>query len=99
MTSKANKCYQQGFRVCIQIWSDGLKMRQTRDFFLSDLIWNILDLPTHEPKCIEYDLKKFRICPTWGQYDPLWVEIWSLWADQSHSQLSSQHRSVMKYRT
>ena len=43
-------------------------MWQIRDFFRSDSI--------HLKSA---HLKISRICPIWGQSDPLWVQIWHLW--------------------
>ena len=32
------------------------------------------------PKCTQSDLKNSRICPIWGQSDPISVPIWSTWS-------------------
>ena len=55
------KYQSQGEQIWAQSGSDWSQMRQIWVIFRSD----------SEPKCSESALEKSRICPIWGQSDPL----------------------------
>ena len=48
----------------------GPKMGEIQEFFRSD--FSAFGAPA--PNALKSDLKKSRICPIWGQSDPLWSQ-------------------------
>ena len=53
----------------------GTQIGQIRDFFRSD--FSAFGAPA--PYALKSDLKKPRICPIWGQSDPLWSQTYHPW--------------------
>ena len=51
---------------------------------------------TIEPNVLKSDMKKFRICPIWGQSDPLWSQTYLPWS--VHRFMSSYLRNVGQWR-
>ena len=62
----------KGNQIRPQSDSDWPQMGQIRDFFKSafSTFWR------PAPKCTEIWSEKSRICPIWGQSEPLWGRIW-----------------------
>ena len=55
-------------QIWAQRWSDWPQMRQIRDFFRS----NSVHFGSPSQNVLNLIWKKSRICPIWGQSDPLW---------------------------
>ena len=53
----------------------GPQMGQIRCFFISDFS----AFGAGAPNALKSDLKKTRICPIWGQSDPLWSQTYHPW--------------------
>ena len=64
-------CYT-GMVGLAQSGSDWLQMGQIRGFFRSD--FSAFGAPA--PNALKSDRKKPRICPIWGQSDPLWSQTY-----------------------
>ena len=65
-------CGAQGWYVCLQSGSDWPKIGKIQGFFRSDFS----AFGAGAPNALESDLKKSRICPIWGQSDPLWRQTY-----------------------
>ena len=59
-----------GYQIWTQNGSNWPQMVQIRDFCISifTTFWLLCQ------NVLKSDLKKFRICPIWGQSDPFWVQ-------------------------
>ena len=54
-------------------------MGQIRGFFRS----NFSAFGTGAPNALKSDLKKPRICPIWGQSDPIWSQTYHPWGEET----------------
>ena len=69
-------------------------MGQIRGFFRSDFS----AFGTGAPNALKSDLKKPRICPIWGQSDPLWSQTYHPWlAMPRHTRKSSTQSCVWSW--
>ena len=68
-----------------QLWGHGWDGRfgskgQIRSFFRADFS----AFGAGAPNALKSDLKKLRICPIWGQSDPLWSQTYHPWPEFSY---------------
>ena len=64
-------CYNDG-RLGPKVSQESPQMGQIRGFFRSDSV----HFGSPSQNVLNMNWKNPQICPIWGQFDPLWVQIW-----------------------